>query len=62
MRTLIALSTFISPCCAGGIVTHDDAGNRYVLFIGIIDILQSYVMKKKIEHTWKAMLHDGVRC
>ena len=45
---------------SGGIVAHDEDGNRYVLFIGIIDILQSYVMKKKLEHTWKALVHDGV--
>lgn len=31
-----------------------------LLFIGIIDILQSYRLKKKLEHTWKAMIHDGV--
>ena len=44
-------------------MAHDEDGNRYVLFIGIIDILQSYVMKKKLEHTWKALVHDGVcRC
>lgn len=44
----------------GGIIATDDSGNKYLLFVGIIDILQSYVMKKKLEHTWKAMLHDGV--
>jgi len=31
-----------------------------LLFLGIIDILQSYRLKKKLEHTWKSMIHDGV--
>eukprot|EP00042_Codosiga_hollandica_P057863 m.863316 g.863316 ORF g.863316 m.863316 type:complete len:863 (-) comp59701_c0_seq1:1664-4252(-) len=43
----------------GGIVAYDEAGERYILFIGIIDILQSYVTKKKLEHTWKALIHDA---
>jgi 1-phosphatidylinositol-4-phosphate 5-kinase len=28
--------------------------------VGIIDILQSYRLRKKLEHTFKAMIHDGV--
>ena len=42
-------------------MAYDQSGSRYVLFVGVIDILQSYVMKKKLEHTWKALVHDGVR-
>jgi len=30
-----------------------------LIFIGIIDILQSYGMAKKLEHTWKSIIHDG---
>jgi len=32
---------------------------RLLLFFGIIDILQSYRLKKRLEHTFKAMFHDG---
>ena len=28
--------------------------------MGLIDILQSYRLIKKLEHTFKAMIHDGV--
>lgn len=48
---------FFSP---GGIPARNSKGERLLLFIGVIDILQSYRLKKKLEHTWKAMLHDGV--
>lgn len=44
----------------GGIPARNAKGERLLLFIGIIDILQSYRLKKKLEHTWKAILHDGV--
>ena len=44
----------------GGIPARNSRGERLLLFIGIIDILQSYRLKKKLEHTWKAMIHDGV--
>ena len=30
-----------------------------LLYIGIIDILQSYRFTKMLEHTFKAMFHDG---
>lgn len=43
----------------GGIPARNSKGERLLLFIGIIDILQSYRLKKKFEHTWKALLHDG---
>ena len=35
-------------------------GDRLLLYIGIIDILQSYRFKKKLEHTLKSMITDGV--
>ncbi|KAG1680238.1 Phosphatidylinositol 4-phosphate 5-kinase type-1 alpha [Nymphon striatum] len=45
---------------AGGIPARNSKGERLLLFLGIIDILQSYRLKKKLEHTWKSMLHDGL--
>ncbi|XP_076366261.1 phosphatidylinositol 4-phosphate 5-kinase type-1 alpha-like isoform X3 [Tachypleus tridentatus] len=43
----------------GGIPARNSRGERLLLFVGIIDILQSYRFKKKLEHTWKSALHDG---
>ncbi|XP_068895533.1 phosphatidylinositol 4-phosphate 5-kinase type-1 alpha isoform X3 [Tenebrio molitor] len=43
----------------GGIPARNAKGERLLLFIGVIDILQSYRLKKKLEHTWKSMIHDG---
>ncbi|XP_023317239.1 phosphatidylinositol 4-phosphate 5-kinase type-1 gamma-like isoform X2 [Trichogramma pretiosum] len=43
----------------GGIPARNARGERLLLFIGIIDILQSYRLKKKLEHTLKSMIHDG---
>ncbi|MCL4122224.1 UNVERIFIED_CONTAM: hypothetical protein GTU68_036402 [Idotea baltica] len=45
----------------GGIPARNIKGERLLLFLGIIDILQSYRFKKKLEHTVKSMIHDGVR-
>lgn len=35
-------------------------GERLLLYFGIIDILQSYRLRKKLEHTFKSMITDGV--
>jgi 1-phosphatidylinositol-4-phosphate 5-kinase len=43
----------------GGIPARNWKGERLLLFLGLIDILQSYRLKKKLEHTFKAMIHDG---
>uniref|UniRef100_A0A8C5FRG6 PIPK domain-containing protein n=1 Tax=Gadus morhua TaxID=8049 RepID=A0A8C5FRG6_GADMO len=43
----------------GGIPAVGCKGERLLLFIGIIDILQSYRMIKKLEHSWKSLIHDG---
>lgn len=51
---------FRVPSSPGGIPARNARGERLLLFIGIIDILQSYRLKKKLEHTWKSMIHDGV--
>ncbi|CAB1318584.1 unnamed protein product, partial [Coregonus sp. 'balchen'] len=42
----------------GGIpAKHKD--QKLLIFLGIIDILQSYRLIKKVEHSWKALVHDG---
>ncbi|XP_067330497.1 phosphatidylinositol 4-phosphate 5-kinase type-1 gamma-like isoform X1 [Channa argus] len=43
----------------GGIPAVNAKGEGLLLFIGIIDILQSYRMIKKLEHSWKSLIHDG---
>lgn len=57
-RNIVTDRLFI--CRPGGIPARNAKGERLLLFIGIIDILQSYRLKKKLEHTWKSMIHDGV--
>ena len=42
--------------------TAEDGTTREVdvlVFVGVIDILQSFGLRKKLEHKWKSMLHDG---
>jgi len=43
----------------GGIPARNAKGERLLLFLGIIDILQSYRIVKKLEHGWKSLVHDG---
>ncbi|KPP74228.1 hypothetical protein Z043_106626 [Scleropages formosus] len=43
----------------GGIPARSVKGERLLIYIGIIDILQSYRFAKKLEHSWKALVHDG---
>ncbi|KAM9385420.1 phosphatidylinositol 4-phosphate 5-kinase type-1 alpha-like [Pholidichthys leucotaenia] len=43
----------------GGIPARNSKGERLLVYIGIIDILQSYRLAKRIEHSWKALVHDG---
>jgi len=43
----------------GGIPARNNEGERLLIFVGIIDILQSYRLFKKMEHTFKAVIHDG---
>ncbi|XP_028318637.1 phosphatidylinositol-4-phosphate 5-kinase, type I, beta a isoform X2 [Gouania willdenowi] len=42
----------------GGIPAKHKEENL-LIFLGIIDILQSYRFIKKMEHSWKALVHDG---
>jgi hypothetical protein len=43
----------------GGIPACNHRGERILLFIGIIDILQSYGALKKAEHYWKSLVTRG---
>ncbi|CAG0916506.1 unnamed protein product [Notodromas monacha] len=43
----------------GGIPARNAQGERLLVFLGIIDILQSYRLKKRLEHTFKSVIHDG---
>jgi hypothetical protein len=48
-------------CCSpGGIPARNTKGERLLLYIGIIDILQNYRFQKRMEHAIKSMVHDGV--
>ncbi|XP_034480092.1 phosphatidylinositol 4-phosphate 5-kinase type-1 alpha [Drosophila innubila] len=43
----------------GGIPARSARDERLLLYIGIIDILQSYRLEKKLEHTFKSILYNG---
>ncbi|XP_060695724.1 phosphatidylinositol 4-phosphate 5-kinase type-1 beta-like isoform X1 [Hemiscyllium ocellatum] len=43
----------------GGIPAKNNKGERLLLYMAIIDILQSYRFIKKLEHSWKALVYDG---
>ncbi|XP_072216377.1 phosphatidylinositol 4-phosphate 5-kinase type-1 beta isoform X2 [Excalfactoria chinensis] len=43
----------------GGIPAKSHKGEKLLLFMGIIDILQSYRLMKRLEHSWKALVYDG---
>ena len=49
-----------SFCRPGGIPAKNSKGERLLLYLGIIDILQRYKLRKKFEHTLKSMVTDGV--
>ncbi|XP_032333690.1 phosphatidylinositol 4-phosphate 5-kinase type-1 beta isoform X2 [Camelus ferus] len=48
-----------NPDTMGGIPAKSHRGEKLLLFMGIIDILQSYRLVKKLEHSWKALVYDG---
>jgi len=52
--TSAAHSTF-----QNGIPATNSKGERLLIFVGIIDILQYYRLFKKIEHTFKSVITDG---
>lgn len=43
----------------GGIPARNSKGERLLIYLGLIDILQSYRLKKKLEHTMKAIIIEG---
>ena len=43
----------------GAMPAKNHKGENLLIFTGIIDILQSYGAAKKLEHTWKSVIHDG---
>uniref|UniRef100_A0A8C4IJS3 PIPK domain-containing protein n=1 Tax=Dicentrarchus labrax TaxID=13489 RepID=A0A8C4IJS3_DICLA len=43
----------------GGIPAKTHREEKLLIFLGIIDILQSYRFIKKLEHSWKALVYDG---
>ena len=60
-RSIVVLILIISQIFRpGGIPARNHKGERLLLYLGIIDILQSYRIRKKLEHTIKAIIHDGV--
>lgn len=52
-------STTRGPHDDGGVPAKNAKGERLLLYLGIIDILQNYRLFKKLEHTFKSVLHDG---
>ncbi|XP_036070038.1 phosphatidylinositol 4-phosphate 5-kinase type-1 alpha isoform X1 [Oryzias melastigma] len=54
-----AMASMESEDETGGIPARNAKGERLLVYIGIIDILQSYRLVKKLEHSWKALVHDG---
>ena len=44
----------------GGVPGRNQKGERLLLFLGVIDILQNYRLMKKLEHAVKSIVHDGV--
>ena len=46
--------------CSNAIPAKLTSGDRIIVYMGIIDVLQSYRLKKKLEHSFKALVHDGV--
>ncbi|XP_050397071.1 phosphatidylinositol 4-phosphate 5-kinase type-1 alpha isoform X1 [Patella vulgata] len=43
----------------GGIPARNQKGDRLLIYLGIIDILQSYRLKKRLEHQIKSLVIDG---
>lgn len=60
LRSLFLINPKFDCCSPGGIPARNQKGERLLLYVGVIDILQSYRLKKRMEHAFKAMVHDGV--
>lgn len=50
---------YSSSVIPGGIPANNSKGEQLLLYIGIIDILQSYHFAKKFEHVLKSLIQDG---
>merc|ERR1712105_90216 len=53
------LATHSTVTIQGGIPATNKEGERLLIFIGIIDILQYYRLFKMFEHTFKSVIADG---
>lgn len=58
-RCLKRDSNYVVSLRMGGIPAKSHKGEKLLLFMGIIDILQSYRLMKRLEHSWKALVYDG---
>uniref|UniRef100_A0A8C5I7L0 Phosphatidylinositol 4-phosphate 5-kinase type-1 beta-like n=1 Tax=Gouania willdenowi TaxID=441366 RepID=A0A8C5I7L0_GOUWI len=54
-----AAETLSTDDTMGGIPAKTHKEEKLLIFLGIIDILQSYRFIKKLEHSWKALVYDG---
>eukprot|EP00043_Microstomoeca_roanoka_P017750 m.186057 g.186057 ORF g.186057 m.186057 type:complete len:920 (+) comp16694_c5_seq1:339-3098(+) len=43
----------------GGLYAYNEKGEKLLIFVGIIDILQNYGLRKKLEHSYKSVVYDG---
>ncbi|GAU91082.1 hypothetical protein RvY_03404 [Ramazzottius varieornatus] len=56
----LLLRANIDPNVTGGsLMARTKKGERLLIFIGIIDILQHWRLRKKLEHAFKSVIHDG---
>lgn len=53
------IQLYTSSIVPGGIPASNAKGERLLLYVGIIDILQSYRFTKKFEHAVKSLVNDG---
>jgi 1-phosphatidylinositol-4-phosphate 5-kinase len=52
---------FIFKCLnRSAVPARSGKGERLLIYFGIIDILQSYRLKKRLEHAFKKLITDGV--
>ena len=59
MAYFYALINYGFDCRPDVITGRTAKGGHLLLFCGIIDILQSYELNKKLEHSFKSIITDG---
>ncbi|ESO09420.1 hypothetical protein HELRODRAFT_73772, partial [Helobdella robusta] len=59
MESIQAGSQNITSVFKSQIPAKNGRGERLLLYVGIIDILQSYRLAKKLEHAFKSLVQDG---